>query len=92
RDLHSQLRRQRQMCIRDRMDGVYVNNLAMAPYVLEPIIQTGKFTTDIHLACVTPEKYIEMFAPLKPDFLTFHIETTEEPEILIQRIHAVSYT
>lgn len=71
----------------DVMDGVYVNNLAMAPYVLEPIIQTGKFTTDIHLACVTPEKYIEMFAPLKPDFLTFHIETTEEPERLIQRIH-----
>lgn len=71
----------------DVMDGVYVNNLAMAPYVLEPIIQTGKFTTDIHLACVDPEKYIEMFAPLQPDYLTFHIETTEEPETLLKKIH-----
>lgn len=71
----------------DVMDGVYVNNLAMAPYVLEPVIQTGKFTTDIHLACVDPEKYIEMFAPLQPDYLTFHIETTEEPETLLKRIH-----
>lgn len=71
----------------DVMDGVYVNNLAMAPYVLEPIIQTKKFTTDIHLACVDPEKYIEMFAPLQPDYLTFHIETTEEPEALLKKIH-----
>ncbi|EOH77412.1 MULTISPECIES: ribulose-phosphate 3-epimerase [Enterococcus] len=71
----------------DVMDGVYVNNLAMAPYVLEPIIQTGKFTTDIHLACVEPEKYIDMFAPLTPDYLTFHIETTEEPTKLLKKIH-----
>ena len=72
----------------DVMDGVYVNNLAMAPYVLEPIIQTGKFTTDIHLACVDPEKYVEMFAPLAPDYLTFHIETTKEPATLLKKIHA----
>ena len=71
----------------DVMDGVYVNNLAMAPYVLEPIIQIKKFTTDIHLACVDPEKYIEMFAPVQPDYLTFHIETTEEPEALLKKIH-----
>ncbi|MBU5360802.1 ribulose-phosphate 3-epimerase [Enterococcus raffinosus] len=71
----------------DVMDGVYVDNLAMAPYVLEPIIQTGKFTTDIHLACVDPEKYIEMFAPLAPDYLTFHIETTKEPATLLKKIH-----
>ncbi|MGM0113175.1 ribulose-phosphate 3-epimerase [Enterococcus sp. DIV0187] len=71
----------------DVMDGVYVNNLAMAPYVLEPIIQTGKFTTDVHLACVDPEKYFEMFAPLAPDYLTFHIETTKEPATLLKKIH-----
>ncbi|MGM0340079.1 ribulose-phosphate 3-epimerase [Enterococcus sp. AZ007] len=71
----------------DVMDGVYVNNLAMAPYVLEPVIGTGKFTTDIHLACVDPEKYIEMFAPLAPDYLTFHLEATKEPDELVKQIH-----
>lgn len=71
----------------DVMDGVYVNNLAMAPYVLEPIIQTGNFTTDIHLACVDPEKYVELFAPLRPDYLTFHLEAAEEPEAVIDKIH-----
>lgn len=72
----------------DVMDGVYVNNLAMAPYVLEPIVQTGNFTTDIHLACVDPEKYVELFAPLRPDYLTFHLEAAEEPEAVIDKIHA----
>lgn len=71
----------------DVMDGTFVDNLALGPYVLEPIIQTGKFTTDVHLACVEPEKYIRMFAKLKPDYITFHLETAEEPFRLIEQIH-----
>lgn len=70
----------------DVMDGVFVNNLAMAPYVLEPIIRTGRFTADVHLACVEPEKYIEMFAEIKPDFITFHVEATDDPLRLIRLI------
>lgn len=72
----------------DVMDGKFVNNLAMGPYVLEPIIQTKKFTTDVHLACIDPEKYVSMFAAVKPDYLTFHIETVENPIKIIQQIHA----
>lgn len=70
----------------DVMDGRFVNNLAMAPYVLEPIINQRKFTVDIHLACDHPEVYIEMFAPLKPDYLTFHYETTKDVAGIIQQI------
>lgn len=72
----------------DVMDGRYVNNLAMGPYVVAPIIRTGKFSTDIHLACEDPERYIEMFAPLKPNYLTFHIETADDPEKLIALIRS----
>ncbi|GCF95118.1 hypothetical protein NRIC_30090 [Enterococcus florum] len=71
----------------DVMDGKFVNNLAMAPYVLEPIIKINRFTTDIHLACLNPDQYIDMFAPLSPDYLTFHIETTSDPMRLIEHIH-----
>ncbi|MGM0215787.1 ribulose-phosphate 3-epimerase [Enterococcus sp. AZ109] len=71
----------------DVMDGVFVNNLAMGPYVLGPIIQTKRFTTDVHLACVNPEKYVEMFAAVKPDYITFHIETTNDPQGVIDQIH-----
>ncbi|MGG5318058.1 ribulose-phosphate 3-epimerase [Enterococcus sp. AZ072] len=72
----------------DVMDGQFVNNLAMGPYVLEPIIQTQQFTTDIHLACVTPEKYVSMFVQTKPDYITFHIETVKDPSKIIDQIHA----
>lgn len=72
----------------DVMDGKFVNNLAMGPYVLQPIIQTKIFTTDVHLACIDPEKYVSMFAAVKPDYLTFHIETVENPTKIIQQIHA----
>lgn len=74
----------------DVMDGQFVNNLAIGPYVLEPIIQTKKFTTDVHLACVEPEKYVEMFAAIQPDYLTFHIETVKNPAKIIQQIHAAN--
>jgi len=72
----------------DVMDGIFVNNLAMGPYVVEPIIKTDNFTIDIHLACIDPKRYIEMFSIIKPDYLTFHIETTNTPEKLIDLIHS----
>ncbi|WP_314208416.1 ribulose-phosphate 3-epimerase [Vagococcus salmoninarum] len=72
----------------DVMDGVFVNNLAMAPYVLDPLIKAGHFTTDIHLACHQPEKYIEMFAKMSPDYLTIHYEVAENLLKLIGEIHS----
>lgn len=72
----------------DVMDGVFVNNLAMAPYVVKPIIEQERFCVDIHLACINPEKYINLFWELKPDYLTFHIETADNPSKLIDFIHS----
>ncbi|WP_239253616.1 ribulose-phosphate 3-epimerase [Listeria ilorinensis] len=71
----------------DVMDGLFVDNLAMAPYNLAPILARDEFVTDIHLAVTRPERYIEMFAPLAPDYLTFHVEATKEPGRLIEMIH-----
>jgi len=62
----------------DVMDGVYVNNLAMGPYVLEAIKESTTIPLDIHLATETPTKYIEMFAPIKPAYMSFHIEATDD--------------
>lgn len=72
----------------DVMDGVFVDNLAMGPYVVEPIIKTGDFTVDVHLACIDPIHYIEMFSKTNPDYLTFHVEVAESPEKLIDLIHS----
>src|SRR5690625_638908 len=62
----------------DVMDGVNVNNLAMGPYVLEAIKESTTIPLDIHLATETPTKYIEMFAPIKPAYMSFHIEATDD--------------
>lgn len=70
----------------DVMDGAFVNNLAMGPYQIEALKQINGLTLDIHLATEKPASYIEMFAPLKPDYLTFHIEATDDPQSIIQLI------
>lgn len=71
----------------DVMDGIFVNNLAMSPYSIKPIIDLNCFTIDIHLACIEPEKYVNMFAPIHPNYITFHIETCSNPEKIINQIH-----
>src|SRR5690625_2448399 len=70
----------------DVMDGVYVNNLAMGPYVLEAIKESTTIPLDIHLATETPTKYIEMFAPIKPAYMSFHIEATDDAAKDIERL------
>ncbi|GKU25425.1 hypothetical protein [Clostridium folliculivorans] len=49
----------------DVMDGIFVNNLAMGPYVLEAIKNATDIPLDIHLATMNPEKYIKMYSYLK---------------------------
>ncbi|CUH97606.1 hypothetical protein P22_3737 [Propionispora sp. 2/2-37] len=60
----------------DVMDGSYVANLAMGPYVLEEIRAYTSIPLDIHLAVVEPEKYIKLFAGCKPEFISVHAEAT----------------
>lgn len=47
----------------DVMDGVYVNNLALGPEYLEIVRNNTEIPLDIHLATITPLKYIDMFGP-----------------------------
>lgn len=60
----------------DVMDGSYVANLAMGPYVLEEIQAYTNIPLDIHLAVFEPEKYIKLFAKSKPEFISVHAEST----------------
>jgi ribulose-phosphate 3-epimerase len=70
----------------DIMDGIFVNNLAMGPYILEQIKENTDILLDLHLATVTPEKYITMFKHIKPEYISFHIETVKEPRRTIKLI------
>ena len=64
----------------DVMDGIFVDNMAMGPYILEEIKRNTNIPLDIHLAAITPLKYMKMYSGIKPEYISFHIETSENPE------------
>lgn len=72
----------------DVMDGVFVNNLAMGPYVLEQIKDNITIPLDIHFATVDTSKYIEMYSYLNPKYLSFHIEASQDVHKDIKKIKA----
>lgn len=70
----------------DVMDGVFVNNLAMGPYVLEQIKNNTTIPLDIHLATVDALKYIDMYSYLNPEYISFHIEVSQDAHKDIEKI------
>lgn len=72
----------------DVMDGQYVNNLAIGPEWLLAVKEATNIALDIHLAAVDPLKYIEMFAKIKPEYISFHVEVCEDVSAVIQKIRS----
>lgn len=71
----------------DVMDGMFVDNMALFPEWIESIQTKTSIPFDIHLATMVPERYLEMFIKLKPEFISFHVETAYDPERIINRLH-----
>ncbi len=76
----------------DIMDGHFVPNITFGPPVIANIRKYSKLVFDTHLMISDPEKYIESFAKAGSDHITFHIETTKEPEKLIDKLHGMGLT
>ncbi|HAA3065891.1 TPA_asm: ribulose-phosphate 3-epimerase [Listeria monocytogenes] len=72
----------------DVMDGVYVNNLALGPEYLEIVRNNTEIPLDIHLVTITPLKYIDMFGPVKPEYISFHVEVAEDVSEVIRKIRS----
>ncbi|EAD2805259.1 ribulose-phosphate 3-epimerase [Listeria monocytogenes] len=72
----------------DVMDGVYVNNLALGPEYLEIVRNNTEIPLDIHLATITPLKYIDMFGPVKSEYISFHVEVAEDVSEVIRKIRS----
>lgn len=63
----------------DVMDGHFVPNLTFGPCVLEKISSVSSVPLDVHLMVKEVPKFVELFLPLKPKFLSFHIEAEAHP-------------
>lgn len=70
----------------DVMDGHFVPNLTIGPVVVEPVSKASTKPLDIHLMVENNNFFVDLFAPLKPKYLSFHIESEKHPHRLIQKI------
>ena len=70
----------------DVMDGHFVPNLTIGPVVVSAVAKAATKPLDIHLMVENNSFFADLFLPLKPKFLTFHIEEEKHPLRLIDHI------
>ena len=70
----------------DVMDGHFVPNLTIGPVVVNAVAKAATKPLDIHLMVENNSFFADLFLPLKPKFLTFHIEEEKHPMRLIGHI------
>ena len=73
----------------DVMDGHFVPNLTIEPVVAEHVSKASSKLLDIHLIVEYNIFFVDIFAPLKPKYLSFHIESEKHPHRLIQKIRSL---
>ncbi|MBQ2714340.1 MAG: ribulose-phosphate 3-epimerase [Clostridia bacterium] len=73
----------------DVMDGVFVPNISFGIPMIRDIRKHTKLCLDVHLMIVEPEKYVEQFAKVGADMITFHPEVSKDAKGTIEKIHAM---
>jgi len=81
-----------QMLHLDVMDGHFVPNITIGPPVIAKLRKHSDLFFDSHLMISEPARYIEAFAKAGVNNITFHIEVTDEPERIVDRIHDLGCT
>ena len=72
----------------DVMDGHFVPNLTIGPVVVSSVAKAATKPLDIHLMVENNTFFVELFAPLTPEYISFHIEEEKHPHRLIQKIRS----
>ncbi len=72
----------------DVMDGSFVPSISFGMPVISSIRKVSDIIFDVHLMIEKPERYIEEFARVGADIITFHLEATEKPAEVIDLIRS----
>ena len=72
----------------DVMDGHFVPNLTIGPMVVESAAKASSVPLDIHFMVENNSFFVDLYAYIKPAFMTFHIEEEKHPHRLIQKIRS----
>lgn len=73
----------------DVMDGHFVPNMTIGPVVVSSVAKVATKPLDVHLMVENNSFFIDLFAPLKPEYISFHIESEKHPHRVIQKIRAL---
>lgn len=63
----------------DVMDGQFVPNLTMGPFIVEACRRVTDLPLDVHLMIEKPENHIQAFADAGASHITIHVETCRNP-------------
>src|SRR5512134_1618615 len=73
----------------DVMDGHFVPNITMGPFIVQACRRITKLPLDVHLMIEKPERYIEAFAKAGASGLTVHVETCPNIVETLRQIKAL---
>jgi len=76
----------------DVMDGHFVPNITIGPPVIAKLRKVSDLVFDAHLMISEPAEYAERFVEAGADHVTFHIEATNDPEAIIDKLHEMGRT
>jgi ribulose-phosphate 3-epimerase len=71
----------------DVMDGHFVPNLTMGPFVVEAVRRATTLPLDVHLMIEAPERLVPNFAAAGADHMIVHVEATAHLNRLLHQIH-----
>lgn len=70
----------------DVMDGHFVPNITVGPFIVEAVRKISRLPLDVHLMIENPDKFIPDFAKAGSDIITIHAEATRHLHRTIQYI------
>ncbi len=70
----------------DVMDGHFVPNMTIGPVVVNSVAKVATKPLDIHLMVNDNNFFIDLFSHLKPEYISFHIESERHPHRIIQKL------
>ena len=73
----------------DVMDGHFVPNLTMGPFIVETCKRITNLPLDVHLMIEKPERHLEAFARAGASHITVHVETCPHLHQTLQAIKSL---
>lgn len=73
----------------DVMDGHFVPNITMGPFIVEAIKRAARVPLDVHLMIEQPQRYFSEFVDAGADSLSIHVEACPHIHRNIQQIKAL---